>query len=265
MKITQAKFTHPLAFISAFTIVIAGLMTALALAGLLHATDDLHHTYIPTDLVLLVIGLPVLLGVMALARRGALLGLLFWPGMLLFVLYHAVAFAAGAPFSGPFYLYILLAALSGYTIIRLLAGVDASAVQQQLQGKVFERIAGGALIGLGLLFAGLVVQIIINPASSPAEVATGIADLAIIPGLLIGGVLLWRRQAWGYVVGAGLLSLVSMLFVGLLAFFVVQPLVTGLPFPLEDFVAIAVMSVAGFVPFGLFVRGIRQAEAEGAS
>jgi O-antigen/teichoic acid export membrane protein len=87
-------------------------------------------------------------------------------------------------------------------------------------------------------------------------VATGVADLTILPALLVGGVLLWRRQTWGYVLGAGLLFLMSMLFVGLLVFFILQPFVAGVPFPLDDFVAIAVMSLFSFVPFGLFVRGM---------
>lgn len=83
-----------------------------------------------------------------------------------------------------------------------------------------------------------------------------VKDLAIIPTLVIGGVVLRRRQALGYVVGAGLLFLVSMLFVGLLVYFVLQPLLTGVPFPTDDFLVVAVMSLISFVPFGLFVRGI---------
>lgn len=240
---------------------VAALMAALSLAGLLfpsvlYPTTDLRNSSIPTDVVNLVIGLPILLGAMALARRGLLPGLLFWPGMLFFVTYHAVAFAAGVAFAWQFYLYVLLAALSVYTLVRLLASLDASALRQRLQGRVFERLSGGALIGMGLLFAGLALQIITDPASAPSEVATGLADLTIIPALLIGGVLLWRRHAWGYVVGAGLLFLVSMLFIGLLVFFVLQPVVAGVPFPLDDFVAIAVMSLFCFIPFGLFVRGM---------
>lgn len=254
---------HPRNLSGVFTlsIIVAGLMMTLSLVGLLfpavfYPTDDLRQASIPTDIVNLVIGLPSLIAAMILARRGVLLGLLFWPGMLLFVTYHYVAFAAGVPFTGQFYPYALLVLLSVYTLIRLLASLDASAVQERLQGKMHERISGGALIGMGLLFAGLVSQILTDPASLPSEVATGVADLTIIPFLLVGGVLLWRRQAWGYAVGAGLLFLMSMLFVGLLAFFILQPFVAGVPFPLDDFVAIAVMSLICFVPFGFFVRGV---------
>lgn len=261
MKKSLYFHTRNLSVVFTLSWFVAGLMTALSLVGLFfpasfYPTVDLRNSSIPTDVVILGIGLPCLLAAMVWARRGALVGLLFWPGMLLFVTYHAIAFAAGVPFRGPFYLYLILAALSAYTLFRLLASVDVFAVKQRLQGKVSERITGGALIGLGLLFAGLVAQIMTAPASTPSEVATGIADLSIIPTLVAGGVLLWRRQAWGYVVGAGLLFLVSMLFVGLLAFFILQPLVAGVSFPLDDFVVIAVMSLFSFIPLGLFLRGL---------
>jgi hypothetical protein len=47
-----------------------------------------------------------------------------------------------------------------------------------------------------------------------------------------------------------------MLFVGLLIFFILQPFVTGAPFPLVDFVVILVMGLVVFIPFGLFWRGL---------
>jgi membrane protein implicated in regulation of membrane protease activity len=263
MSTLSSFSTRNLAAVFTLSSVVAALLAALSLAGLLfpallYPTADLRNSSIPTDVVNLVIGLPILLVAMILARRGRLTGLLFWPGMLLFVTYHAIAFAVGVPFTGQFYLYAVLTVLSVYTLYRLLASVNAPAVRQRLEGKVHERITGGALIGLGLLFAGLVAQILTDPASTPSEVATGVADLTIIPALLVGGVLLWQRQTWGYVVGAGLLFLVSMLFVGLLVFFILQPFVADVPFSVDDFIAIAVMSVFCFIPLGLFFTRNRE-------
>ncbi len=265
MNTSRSFYTKKLSLLFALSITVAGLMSALSLAGLffptsLYPTVDLRNSSIPTDVINLVIGLPILLIAMILAQRGMLIGLLFWPGMLLFVAYHAIAFAAGVPFTWQFFLYLVLAVMSVYTLVRLLAGLDTSAIRQRLQGKVHERVSGGALVGLGLLFAGLVVQIVTDPAAAPSQVATGVADLTIIPLLLTGGILLWRRHAWGYVAGAGLLFMMSMLFVGLLVFFILQPFVAGVSFPLDDFVAIAGMSVFCFVPFGLFLHGIRKAD-----
>jgi hypothetical protein len=72
-------------------------------------------------------------------------------------------------------------------------------------------------------------------------------------------VLLWRRRPLGYVTGMGLLFQASMLFVGLLALFVLQPLLTALPFRAVDFVVTLALSLICFIPFGLFVRGVLSA------
>ena len=50
-----------------------------------------------------------------------------------------------------------------------------------------------------------------------------------------------------------------MLFVGLLVYFLVQPALTGAPFATSDFVAILAFSLICFVPFGMFLRGLRGA------
>jgi hypothetical protein len=67
---------------------------------------------------------------------------------------------------------------------------------------------------------------------------------------------LWRRQPLGYVTGAGLLFQASMLFIGLLAFFILQPVLTAAPFALTDTIVIALMSLIILIPFGLFLRGV---------
>ena len=60
-------------------------MTAVSLAGLLyrsgiHPTAELTQAFLPNDVANLVIGAPILIGSMWLARRGQLVGLIFWRG-----------------------------------------------------------------------------------------------------------------------------------------------------------------------------------------
>lgn len=74
--------------------------------------------------------------------------------------------------------------------------------------------------------------------------------LLAIPHSLVPGVL---------TIGARLLFLVSMVCVGLLAVFILQPLVARAPFPVDDRIAIAVMSAFCFVQSGLFAYGARKA------
>jgi hypothetical protein len=71
--------------------------------------------------------------------------------------------------------------------------------------------------------------------------------------------LLWRKQALGYVAGAGLLFQTSMLFVGLILVLLLQPLLTNAPFALADVLVVLAMGLIAFIPFGLFLRGLARA------
>jgi hypothetical protein len=216
---------------------------------------------VPTDIVNLVLGLPILLGSIWLARRGKLIGLLLWPGALLFVLYNYLAYVLVVPFNVAFLLDLALVTLSAYTLIGLVASIDGESVQRRLAGAVPERVAGGIVAGLGLLFTLRAIGVLAGALASQTsmaetELAPNVADLLIAPAWVIGGVLLWRREAFGYVSGLGLLFSVSMLFIGLIVFLLVQPFLTAAPFALVDVVVVLILGLIGFVPFALFVRGV---------
>jgi hypothetical protein len=258
--------TRNLTLAYTLSLVVAGLLAATSLAGLLfqnslYPTPELRRSFVSNDAVNLFIGLPILLGSLGLARRGRLVGLLFWPGALLFAIYNFIAYTVAMPFSLMVVPYLAMVILSGYTLIRLLTSIDAAAVQQHLRGRVPERLAGGMLAGFGVLFFLRGIGVVANALSSQTplagpELGTLVADFVTTPAWVAGGVLLWRSQAFGYLTGAGLLFQASMLFIGLLVFFILQPFLTGAPFAVNDFVVILGMGLVFFVPFGLFGRGI---------
>jgi len=160
-----------------------------------------------------------------------------------------------------FLLHLVLVTMSVYTLIGLIAGIDGKPVSQRLAGTIPERLVGGVLVGLGLLFLLQVIGAILTALSSQTsiaetELAVHISDFMIAPALVIGGVLLWRREEFGYVIGLGLLFQTSMLFIGLIMFLLLLPLLTTAPFALADVVVVSVMGLICFVPFGLFVRGV---------
>jgi hypothetical protein len=253
------KCVHPL------SIAVLLLTAAASLAGLffpetLYPSEELRRSLFSNDIVNLLIGLPLLWRAQVLSRRGRLIGLLFWPGALFYVSYNSIAYTFALPMGWPRLLYLSLSVLSIWTIFRLLGRIDGNAIRSRLAGSVPVRLGGTVLAGFGVLFFLRSGFMIVNhlagngqlPVSESAVLA---ADLLITPVWVLAGIALWRRKVFGYVVGTGLLFQACMLFVALLVYFVLQPLTSGEPFPLEDFITIFVMSLICFVPFGLFMRG----------
>jgi hypothetical protein len=241
-------------------------MAAAAVMGILYRadlypTDDLQQSLVPTDVANLLVGLPILLGSIWLARRGKLIGLLLWPGALFYVLYNYLVYVLVMPLNVAVLLHQALVVTSTYTLIGLMTSIDGEAVRRRLGGSVPERFAGGVLAGLGLLFllraAGVLVGALAGQETlAPTELAPNISDLLVAPALVIGGLLLWRRKAFGYVAGLGLLFQASMLFIGLIVFLLVQPFLTTAPFALLDVVVVAILGLICFVPLALFARGV---------
>jgi hypothetical protein len=253
-----------LIYVLSLTILI--LMAAASIAGVLYRsvmypTDELLQSFVPTDVTIICIGLPMLLGSIWLTRRGKLIGLLLWPGVLFFVFYNYLTYVFAMPLNLAFLLHLALAGLSAYALIGLLASIDGKAVQQQLTGIVPERLSGGILIGLGSLFFLRAIGVLVNAliAQTPiaeTELAPTVSDFLTAPAWVLCGVLLWRRQELGYVTGLGLLFQASLLFTGLIIFLLIQPILTRVAFSLVDVVIVFAMGLICFVPFALYARGV---------
>lgn len=250
------------------SIVVAVLMTIASVAGL----ADWARTYPGVDATLLplfvgqdalnlVVGLPILAGSMWLARRGALIGLLLWPGALFYVLYDYGYYVLGAPFNAFFLIYIALMTLSAYAMIGVVVSIDAAVVHARLAEAVPARLVGGFIAALAVLFTALWSAISVSTFASGAQLelvprVVTIMDLTIqLPALFVGGVLLMRRHALGYVVAAGLLLQAAAYLIGLSVLTVLTETLTGVPF---DVVAVApglVIGAIALVFVGMFVRG----------
>lgn len=248
------------------SLLIAILMAVVSIVGLryrtlIYPTDELMWTFVPNDVINLFVGLPLLLGSMWLVWRSKLVGLLCWVGALFFVFYNYIAYVFAMPLNWAFLLHLFLTTLSVYVFIGLIAGIDGKVVQKRLTGAVPEKLAGGVLVGLGLLFFLRVIGVVINTLTSGAplartELAVSISDFLITPAWIIVGILLWRRKEPGYVAGLGMLFQGSLLFIALITFLLLQPFLTNAPFAIADIVVIFAMGLICFIPFSLSVRGV---------
>jgi hypothetical protein len=201
------------------SLLVAALMAAASVAGILLAPTGLYGNdparvavFAGQDAANLVVGLPILLVPLWLARRGSLVALLLWPGALFCVLYTYALYLVGAPLNALFLVYVALVVLSAYTTIGVVAGIDAAVVRRRL-ARAPARTAGGVLAGVGLLATAGLLALVIPALGHPAAVdpllhARWIVDLTVgNPALLVGGALLWRRADLGYATAAGLLFL----------------------------------------------------------
>jgi hypothetical protein len=258
------RFKLRLVYISSLTIAI--LVASASIAALLdsstfYPTDEFLRSFVSNDVVNLVIGLPILLVSLWLTWRGKLIGLLLWPGALFFMLYNSLIYVLALPMNIIFLLHLAVVTICVYSLITLVASMDGKAIQQRLSGVVPERLGGAVLAGMGLLFFLQVINAIISALISQAQIAETdralhTADFLITPAWIIGGVFLWKRKAFGYLTGLGLLFQASMLFVGLIVFLLLQPYLVAEPFALVDIVVVTVIGLICFLPFTLFVRGV---------
>jgi hypothetical protein len=262
----RLPITRDLTLAYVLSLVVALVMTVASVVGLLYQTviyptDDLVLSFAPTDALNLVVGLPILLGSMWLARRGKLIGLLCWPGTLFYVLYVYVPYVIGVPFGVLFLPYVVLVALSAYTLIGLVASIDGEVVRRRLTGLVPTRTSGGILAGLAILTIVRQAALIVTALATQApvdvqELAVWIDDFTVgVPAVLVGGILLWRRKALGHVAGAGLLLAYGVLALGLIPFMVLEARYTASPIDLAGIVVVLVMAALCFTPFAFFVRG----------
>lgn len=262
--------TRDLTFVYQVSAIIAILMTIASVSGLLfsfaiYPTDDVLQTFFANDVINLLIGLPILIGSIWLSWRGKLIGLLLWPGALLYVLYNYTAYLFSVPLNWTLIIYLILVLLSVITVTRLIMSIDGVSVRGLLEGHVFEKLSGGFLFVFGVLFILRAISIIADAIANqtvilPTEFSVLIADMILSALWIAGGVLLFKRSPLGYVSGLGLLFSAIILFVGLIVYLLLQPVLTDVPLVVSDVIVIIVMGLVCCIPFALFVRGVISSE-----
>ena len=247
------------------SVIIALIMCVASVAGILYGSNIYPASQVSsnfgTDALNLVVGLPILLGSMWFARRGSLIGLLFWPGALFYVLYVYTFYILGVPFNILFLPYIALVTLSAYTIIGLVASIDGEEVRQRLSGKVPVRTTGGMFILIAILFIAVDMFLIVTTLASRSPVsstsyASWVTDFTIqLPALLLVGILLWRHEALGYVAAPGLLVQGAVLNAGYAIVLVIEALFTSSPINAPFVALVFGIGAISFILLALFVRG----------
>lgn len=193
------------------TLMVAQSVLGRIFPGQYRDVEWIRLTWFGNDWVTLVVGAPLLVASVVLARRGSLRGLLLWLGMLGYGAYNYAYYMLGAAFNAFFPLYIAPLVLSVVTLILALSRIDVAEVAASFRRKMPVRIVGGYLLfvaaGLTFVWVGVWAAYVFAGQPTPIEpeafkLVAALDITIMVPALASGGVLLWRRNAWGYIVAA---------------------------------------------------------------
>jgi hypothetical protein len=198
------------------TLTLTALMAAQALMGLLapeqyRDVERIKATWFGNDWLTLVAAVPLLLVSSLGARRGSLRAFLMWAGCVGYAVYNYAFYLLGAALNVFLPLYVVSVVLPVAILILTLGRLDVEAIGLRLRAAAPVRLIGGAFaaigVGLGTVWIGVWAAYVFagrpTPVDADAFQLVAALDLSLmVPALVSGGVLLWRRRPWGVVVAA---------------------------------------------------------------
>ncbi|NPV77558.1 MAG: hypothetical protein HPY59_14460 [Anaerolineae bacterium] len=223
---------YPLSF------ALAALMLIQAALGLLlpHLYRDvawIKATWFGNDLVTLFLALPLFILSILLANRGSIRGQLLWLGMLGYAFYNYAYYLFGAALNAFFPIYVASLALSGILLVISIPRIDLAVLTASFRERTPVRMIGGFLtfVGIGLASVWLIMWAAYIFAAKPTPIepeafkVVAAIDISFIVTMLgSGGLLLWQRNAWGYVIApiASVLSALYLIVLSVNSFLAIQ-------------------------------------------
>ncbi len=219
-----------------------------------------------TALAVLVIAVPLLVGSMMLSSRGSLRARFVWLGAVAYIAYNAVMFCFALQFNSFFLLFAALLALSFWALVTLLVRFDLAAASAGGAGVPARTIAVYMLVCLAL-FAMMwlrdIIPATIGNVLPAAFKGTGLTQNPIyvldfaftFPLLAVGALWIWRRRAWGYVIGGMMVVSLTIETAGI----AIDQWFGNLhdpSAPLDAVPIMGVLTVVGLVFSALFLRGM---------
>jgi len=180
------------------------------------------------DLVDLFVAVPLLLVSFRHAARGSRLASLVYGGTLFYILYSFIIYCFGLHFNQFFLLYCSTLSLSLFAFILLFSELGQQQVEEWFEGAPVKLLSVYLILAAAVFYVlwlkSIVPAIMAN--ETPPEVAdygllvnpVHVIDLVFaLPGMLIGAVLLRRKQGLGYIISSFALVFMILLTLALAA------------------------------------------------
>ena len=197
-------------------------ITAIAMPDWLHGPAVMVGSMRGTALVVLLLAIPILVLGLAFARRGSLPGVVAWIGAVAFLTYQGWMFLFAVPFNGLFLVYVAMFACGFWALVSLAVGVPFEAHAAAFDRSMPARLLAGWMVVSCLAFYALwlknVVPATFDSASPAFLEGTGmvtptnyVLDMALfLPFTILVAAGLWRRTAWGLVMGGAMLLMLVL-------------------------------------------------------
>jgi hypothetical protein len=244
-------------------------MSAIALPDWLHGPAVMVGSMRGTAIVVVVLAVPILVLGLAFARTGSLPGLVTWIGAVAFLAYQGWMFLFAVPFNGLFLVYVAMFAFGFWGLVALSTGVPFEGYAARFDPSLPVRLLAGWMVASCVAFYALwlknVVPALFDSAQPAFLAGTGmvtatnyVLDMALfLPFTIAVAVALWRRTAWGLVMGGAMLLMLVLESTAI----AVDQWVGAAADPGSTVASAAIsplfigVAIAGLAAFGLWYRG----------
>ncbi len=220
------------------------------------------------DLVMLVLGLPLLAISFWLTQRGSLRGQLLLAGTLGFILYTYITMCFGAAYNQLFLVYVALFSLSLFAFLLVMMSFDVPSLPARFSGRLPRGwIAVLLFFAAGFLLLAWLGRIAatFTPGAVPAlENTTSMfiqaMDLGIIvPVCVLSGILLLRRSPWGYLLASvGMMKFLTLgIAVSVMGLNMAR---VGVPVSAEELVIFPTIAITNILMTVVLLKNITSAE-----
>jgi hypothetical protein len=256
--------SKPVIILSSLIAILALIASAggLFLDGLYRDNPFVTAVWKGNDAVTLFVAVPLLVISLVLAQRGSKRAQLIWLGSLDAILYTYAFFLFAAALNWFFLLYVALFTLPIFTLLFGLINLDVEAIAEQFRPKTPVKWIAAYMIfvALGLTtvyllqFVGFVttgeIPAIVLKTDHPTNVVPALDFSMVIPWLVLGGIWLWQRRPWGYVISAIMIVKGAVYMLSLTAASI-SPVMAGFPeaaseIPLWGTLCVGFLIASGF-------------------
>jgi hypothetical protein len=177
-----------------------------------HDNELVKEVWLGNDIVTLFVAIPIMIGALFFSLRNSLKARLIWMGTLWYMVYNYIFYMYGTAFNKFFLLYVIIFTLSIYALILALMKIDIKSFKQKISFNIpvkwissymlfFVIMIGGLWIAQSLSFVFTSkVPLGITQTGNPSGVVFATDLSLLVSTLIVGAILLLKREIWGYII-----------------------------------------------------------------